>query len=133
MTDQEFEQILRQAIDASTQWASHGWPATFGSRDEVVSSLQQAEQLPANIVYRQVAIDYWNTVARLGQEAAEWGRQALHHLQHNNLNAAEDALYYARYLEQPIAQHTLTWESIHFSLHARLCRSGRAAAQQQSE
>ena len=87
MIDQEFKQILRQAIDGSTQWASHGWPATFGPRDEVVSSLQQAEELPANIVYRQVAIDYWNTVARLGQEAAEWGRQALHHLQHNNHNA----------------------------------------------
>ena len=120
MTDQEFEQILRQAIDASTQWASHGWPATFGSRDEVVSSLQQAEQLPANIVYRQVAIDYWNTVARLGQEAAAWGRKALHHLQHNNLNAAEDALYYARYLERPIAQQTLTWETVHLFLYERL-------------
>ena len=133
MTDQEFEQILRQAIDASTQWASHGWPATFGPRDEVVSSLQQAEELPANIVYRQVAIDYWNTVAQLGQEAAAWGRQALHHLQLNNLNAAKDAVYYARYLERPIAQHSLTWESIHFSLQARLCCAGRAAAQQQSE
>lgn len=55
------------------------------------------------------------------------------HLQLNNLNAAKDAVYYARYLERPIAQHSLTWESIHFSLHARLCRSGRAAAQQQSE
>ena len=68
--------------------------------------------LPANIVYRQVAIDYWNTVARLGQEAAAWGRKALHHLQHNNLNAAKNAVYYARYLERPIAQHSLTWESI---------------------
>lgn len=133
MIDQKFEQTLRQAIDGSTQWASHGWPATFGPRDEVVSSLQQAEQLPANIVYRQVAIDYWNTVAQLGQEAAEWGREAMRHLQHNNLKAAEDAVYYARYLERPIAQHSLTWESIHFSLHARLCRSGRAAAQQKSE
>lgn len=133
MIDREFEQTLQQAIDGSTQWASHGWPATFGPRAEVVSSLQQAEELPANNVYRQVAIDYWNTVARLGQEAAAWGRKALHHLQLNNLNAAKDAVYYARYLERPIVQHSLTWESIHFSLQARLCRSGRAAAQQKSE
>ena len=120
MTDQEFEQTLQQAIDGSTQWATHGWPATFSPRDEVVASLQQAEQLPANIVYRQVAIDYWYTVARLGQEAAEWGRQALHHLQHNNLNAAEDAVDYARYLERPIAPHSLTWEPIHLSLQAMM-------------
>jgi hypothetical protein len=127
MIDREFEQSLQQAIDGSTQWASHGWPATFGPRAEVVSSLQQAEELPANNVYRQVAIDYWNTVARLGQEAAAWGRKALHHLQLNNLNAAKDAVYYARYLERPIAQHTVTWESIHLSMQAMIKLQGRSS------
>jgi hypothetical protein len=123
MIDQEFEQTLQQAINRSSQWAGHGWPVTFGPRDEIVSSLQQAEQLPANIVYRHVAVDYWNNVDRLGQEAAEWGRQAMRHLQQNNLKAAEDAVYFARYLERPIAQQTLTWEPVHLFLHERLCHA----------
>jgi hypothetical protein len=122
--DKNLEQHLQQAIDRSRQWAIDGWPVTFGDREVVVSSLHQAQSLPANAVHRLVAVDYWRNVAQIGHEAAIWGEKALKYLAGNDLKAAEDAAYFARYLERPLAQHTMTWEPVHELLKMALRSSG---------
>ena len=110
--DKDLAHRLRQAIDRSRQWASVGWPVTFGDRGVVVSSLSQAQNLPANAVYRLVAVGYWQHVDQIGHEAAAWGEKALRHLVANNLRAAEAAVYYACYLERPLARYTTTWQPL---------------------
>jgi hypothetical protein len=110
--DKDLEQQLRQAIDRSRRWASDGWPVTFGDREVVVSSLPQAQELPANAVHRLVAVGYWQNVNQIGYETATWGEKALRHLADNDLRAAEAAVYYASYLERPLARHTMTWQPI---------------------
>ena len=123
--DKNLEQQLQRAIDRSRQWAIDGWPVTFGDREVVVSSLHQAQSLPANAVHRLVAVDYWRNVGQVGHEAATWGKRALHHLAENDLKAAEDAAYFACYLERPLAQHTMTWEQVHELLKKALRSSGK--------
>ena len=110
--DKDLEQQLRQAIDRSRQWARDGWPVTFGDREVVVSSLSEAHDLPTSAVHRLVAIGYWQNVNQIGHEAATWGEKALRHLAGNDLRAAEAAVYYASYLERPLARHTMTWQPI---------------------
>ncbi len=110
--DKDLEQQLQQAIDRSRQWAIEGWPVTFGNREVVVSSLDQAQNLPASAAYRQVAVGYWQNVDKIGNEAAKWGEKALRHLTDNDLRAAEAAVYYACYLERPLARYTMTWQPI---------------------
>ena len=121
--DKDIEQQLQQAIDRSRQWAIDGWPVTFGEREVVVSSLHQAQDLPANAVHRLVAIGYWQNVAQTGIEAATWGEKAMQQLVDNDIQAAEAAVYYACYLERPLAGHTMTWEPVLKSLRNGLCRS----------
>ena len=122
--DKDLEQQLRQAIDRSRQWASDGWPVTFGDREVVVSSLPQAQNLPASAIYRPVASGYWQNVAQIGLEAATWGEKALKFLTDNDLQATEAAVYYACYLERPLAGHTRTWEPVLKSLKMALYPSG---------
>ncbi len=122
--DKNLEQQLQRAIDRSRQWAIDGWPVTFGDREVVVSSLHQAQDLPANAVHRLVAVDYWRNVAQIGHEAATWGEKALKHLADNDLQATEAAVYYACYLERPLAGHTRTWEPVLKSLKMALYPSG---------
>ena len=110
--DKNLEQQLRQAIDRSRQWASDGWPVTFGDRGVVVSSLSEAQNLPLSAVCRMVALSYWQNVHQIGHEAATWGEKALRHLADNDLRGAEAAVYYASYLERPLARHTRTWQPI---------------------
>jgi hypothetical protein len=121
--DKDIEQQLQQAIDRSRQWAINGWPVTFGDREVVVSSLHQAQNLPASSVHRQVAVGYWQNVAQTGLEAATWGEKAMQHLADNDIQAAEAAVYYACYLERPLAGHTMIWEPVLKSLRKGLCRS----------
>jgi len=122
--DKDIEQQLQRAIDRSRQWAIDGWPITFGDREVVVSSLHQAQNLPASDVHRQVAFGYWQNIAQLGLEAATWGEKAMQHLADNDLQAAEAAIYSACYLERPLAGHTRTWEPVLKSLRKVLCPSG---------
>ena len=122
--DNNLEQHLQLAIDRSRQWAIDGWPVTFGDREVVVSSLHQAQDLPVPAVHRLVAVDYWRNVAQIGQEAATWGEKALKHLADNDLQAMEAAVYYACYLERPLAGHTRTWEPVLKSLNMALHPSG---------
>lgn len=110
--DKDLEQQLRLAIDRSRRWASDGWPVTFGDRKVVVSSLSQAQDLPANAVHRLVAVGYWHNVDQIGYEAATWGEKALRHLADNDLRAVEAAVYYACYLERPLARYTMTWQPV---------------------
>lgn len=105
-------QQLRQAIDRSRQWSSDGWSVTFGDRGVVVSSLPQAQNLPASAVYRLVAISYWQNVDQIGREAAAWGEKALKHLAENDFKATEAALCYACYLERPLVKQSKTWQPI---------------------
>jgi hypothetical protein len=123
--DKDLEQHLQQAIDRSMQWAIDGWPVTFGDREVVVSSLDQAQNLSENAVHRQVALGYWDNVCRLGHESAAWGRKAMKHLADDDLEAAEAAVYYAWYLERPLAQQTMTWEPVHEHLKRALRTSGK--------
>ena len=60
---------------------------------------------------------------KLGLEAATWGEKAMQHLADNDLQAAEAAVYYACYLERPLAGHTMTWEPVLKSLRKVLCPS----------
>jgi hypothetical protein len=118
--DKNLEQQLQRAIDRSRQWAIDGWPVTFGDREVVVSSLHQAQNLPANAVHRLAAVGYWQNVAQIGLEAATRGEKALKHLADNDLQATEAAVYYASYLERPLAEHTRTWEPVLKSLKMAL-------------
>lgn len=111
--DNDLGQHLQQAIDRSRQWAATGWPMAFGERGVVVSSLDQAQNLPVTDVHRLVAVGYWQNVARIGLEAAAWGEKALHHLAEGDLEAAEAAVYYAFFLERPLAHRTMTWRPVH--------------------
>ncbi|KAB2891044.1 MAG: hypothetical protein F9K32_05830 [Desulfobulbaceae bacterium] len=110
--DKDLEHQLRQAIDRSRQWASDGWPVTFGDRGVVVSSLSEAQNLPLSAVCRMVALSYWQNVHQIGHEAATWGEKALRHLVDNDLRAVEAAVYYACYLERPLVRNTATWQPI---------------------
>ena len=110
--NEELSLQLRQAIDRSRSWASDGWPVTFGDRGVVVSSLSEAQNLPVSAVCRMVALSYWQNVHQIGHEAAAWGEKALHHLADNDLRSAEAAVYYACYLERPLARYTMTWQPV---------------------
>lgn len=122
--DKNIKQQLQQAVERSRQWAINGWLVTFGDREVVVSSLHQAENLPASAVHRQIAVGYWHNVAQIGHEAATWGEKALQYLADNDIQAAEAAVYYACYMERPLARHTMTWEPVLRGLQKVLCPSG---------
>ena len=113
---EDLESPLRQAIDRSRRWAIDGWPVAFGERGVVVASLDQAQGLPVTAVHRLVALGYWHNVAQLGFEAAAWGEKALGHLAAGDIAAAEAAVYYAWYLERPLAHRTRTWQAVHEQL-----------------
>ena len=120
LIDDVLAQKVWQAIKQSQQWAEKGWPVTFGRKAVVVSSLQQARTLSENELCREDALHYWEQVEQLGKEAAEWGKKAMEHLAGGNLQAAEDALYYARFIERPLTQYTWTWEPVHLKIFKKL-------------
>ena len=104
---------VQEAIDRSMAWAEKGWKVTFGGRGVEVCSLQQAQNLPENFVYREEALDYWSHVAQTGEEAAAYGRKALYALIGNDLKAAADAIYSSQYLEKDFADLSMTWKPVH--------------------
>lgn len=111
---------VQEAIDLSLAWAMTGWKITFGGREIEVCSLAQAQSLPENFVHHWEALDYWNHVAQVGKEAAAYGRKALAALIENDLKAAEDAIYFARYLERDFAHLSLTWKKVHEAVKKEL-------------
>ena len=120
---QDLIQKVQKAIEGSSNWAETGWKVTFGPRGTEVSSLQQALELPNTFVYREEAVNYWKQVELTGEDAAASGKKALDALEKNNLNAAEDALYFCQYLEKPFAKDALTWQPLHEAVKKELNKS----------
>jgi hypothetical protein len=100
---------VQEAIACSRKWAETGWPVTFGPRNVDVSSLQQAQSLPKNFVFRLEAVNYWNQAKLTGNDAADSGQKALDALKNSNLSTAENALYFCQFIEKPFAEHSKTW------------------------
>lgn len=123
--NKDFINSVQHAVEQSLRWSEQGWPVTFGIRKVVVSSLRQALELPENEACRDDAVHYWEQVDQLGKETAEWGRKAAEHLTGNDLQVAEDALYYARFLERPIVQYTRTWKPVHLQIRKELIKSSQ--------
>uniref|UniRef100_Q3AP74 Uncharacterized protein n=1 Tax=Chlorobium chlorochromatii (strain CaD3) TaxID=340177 RepID=Q3AP74_CHLCH len=116
------EQLIQQveaAIVAAEKWAETGWSATFGVRNNEVSSLKQAEALPRNAVYRLEAINYWKQVLLAGEDTARFGRKALEALKDNNLAVANDALYFCQFVEKPFCDFTNTWLPLYEAIQKR--------------
>lgn len=111
---------VEEAVARSQHWAEEGWLMTFGSREEVVASLQQARELPEAFVCRAEAVDYWQVVAQTGHEAASWGQKALAALRQHDLDVAERAIYQAQYLERPFARRSATWQPVYVLLRKTL-------------
>ncbi len=112
--------LVEQGVARSLAWAQTGWQVTFGPGGVEVSSLQQAEALPENFVYREEALDYWHTVMQLGIEAAACGEKSITCLKKGDLKTAEDWVYQALFIERPCAQYSATWKTIHESLLSRI-------------
>lgn len=110
---------LREAIESSEAWSDKGWPVTFGARNVDVPTLKQALALPKTCVFREEAINYWKQAQLTGHDSAEAGRKALAALEQGNLVAASDALYFAQYLEKPVAEHSRTWLPLYEAIMAR--------------
>ena len=117
---QELIQQVQEAIERSNNWAETGWSITFGPRGVDVSSLQQAQDLPKNFVFREEAVNYWNQVQLTGKDAAKAGEKALSSLEKNDLKAAEDALYLSQYFEKPFTKDAQTWQPVHQAAKKKL-------------
>ncbi|MEI6652897.1 MAG: hypothetical protein WCL42_10035 [Chlorobiaceae bacterium] len=104
---------VQEAIACSRKWSETGWPVTFGSRNVEVSSLKQAESLPKNFVFRMEAINYWNQAKLTGNDAADSGQKALDALKNSNFFAADNALYFSRFIEKPFADYSKTWQPLY--------------------
>lgn len=114
---------IEDAIGSSESWHEKGWPATFGPRGAKVSSLEEAEALPRNAVYREEAVNYWRQARLIGADTARSGRQALEALKAGRLDAACDALYLCQYLEKPFEGHrAMTWEPVFEAFRANLLK-----------
>ncbi len=100
---------VQEAIACSRKWSETGWPVTFGPRNTEVSSLQQAQSLPKNFVFRQEALNYWNQAKLTGNDAADSGQKALDALNNRNVSAADNALYFCQFIEKPFAEYSKTW------------------------
>ena len=109
-------ELASKAVDRSLQWAQIGWPVTFGRKGKEVSSLQGAQELPENDIYREEALDYWSNVELLGQDAAAYGRKSISFLEKGELKAAESLIYQALYTERPCARYSTTWGIVHDSV-----------------
>lgn len=118
-------ELVERGIEHSLEWARVGWQATFGRNGREVSSLQQAKELPANFVYREEALDYWQNVEQLGREAAAYGKKAIVALEGSDLEAAENAIYQALYIERPCKKYSMTWQAVHDSVIRSLTRANK--------
>ncbi len=108
MSEEVINQV-QEAIACSRKWSETGWPVTFGPRNTEVSSLQQAQSLPKNFVFRQEALNYWNQAKLTGNDAADSGQKALDALKNSNVFAADNALYFCQFIEKPFAEYSKTW------------------------
>ncbi len=109
-------ELVEKAIYRSLRWAQVGWLITFGRNDIEVSSLQQAKELPDNFIYREEALDYWHNVQQLGLEAASHGKKAIICLKRGDIQAAENSIYQAVYIERTCEKYSTTWRVVHDSV-----------------
>lgn len=110
---QDLIQEIKQAIETSNKWAETGWEMKFGPRNESVNSLKDAEALPHGHAFKMEAIAYWIRVKQAGEECSEYGKKAIEALEKNNVKAADDALYYAHFVEKFYEKQTQTWTPIY--------------------
>ncbi len=115
-------ELVEKGIDRSLEWAQVGWLVTFGKNGIKVSSLQHAKELPDNFIYREEALDYWCNVEQLGREAASYGKKAIISLKEGDLQAAENSIYQALYIERPCEKYSTTWRAIHESVIRKLTK-----------
>jgi hypothetical protein len=107
-----YEALIQQTEDAlerASKWAETGWTAAFGPRGVVVGSLKEAMALPKTAVYRDEARNYWRQVVLTAEDTSAYGRKALEALRAGDIRKAADALYFAQYMEKPIAEKSATW------------------------
>lgn len=112
MDKKELGAKLGVAIETAENWAVDGWRMTFGNRDVEISSLKKAEESPMTFVYREEAVSYWRQIDEMGQETAAQGKKAMAALDNDDLKAAADAVYFARFIEKRINKETPTWGPI---------------------
>lgn len=111
-----YEALIQQTEEAlrrTALWAETGWTATFGPRGVVVGSLKDAMALPRTAVYREEARNYWRQVVLTAEDTSAYGRKALEALKAGNIRKAADALYFAQYMEKPVAEQSRTWLSLY--------------------
>lgn len=107
-----YEALIQQteeALDRTSKWVEAGWSAAFGPRGVVVGSLKEAMVLPRTAVYREEAKYYWRQVVLTAEDTSAYGRKALDALRAGDICRAVDALYFAQYMEKPIADKSATW------------------------
>lgn len=111
-----YEALIQQteeALDRTSKWAETGWIAAFGQRGVVVGSLKEAMALPRTAVYRQEAQNYWRQVVLTAEDTSVYGRKALDAFRAGDILKAVDALYFAQYIEKPIAEYSRTWQPLY--------------------
>jgi hypothetical protein len=115
---------LIEKVDAATKttanWATAGWPVTFGNRNTPVNSLPEAEATNDTFVNRQEALSYWKTVAELGRMCVTQGEKAKAALESGDIQAAADAVYYAKFWEHRLNKELPTWGAVSDELHSLL-------------
>lgn len=107
-----YEALIQQteeALERASKWAETGWTAAFGPRGVVVGSLKESMALPRTAVCREEARNYWRQVELTAEDTSAYGRKALEALRAGDIGKATDALYFAQYMEKPIAEYSRTW------------------------
>jgi len=118
---------IRQTAERSRRWAEEGWPMTFGRRQRPVNTLADAEALEESFPYRLEALSYWHRVKEAGGDAAAWGERAAASLERGDLRDADDALYFAVFLERPIRGSCPVWGPVYRKYKAQTV-AGQGAA-----
>lgn len=113
MTINELSTDIEAALRATNAWADAGWSMTFGKQLRPVNSLREAEALEESFVYRLEAQSYWRRVREAAKEAAVWGERALAAVRKGDVRDADDALYFALYLERPIRGDAPVWGPVY--------------------
>lgn len=110
---QELIQEIEKAVESSKHWGEKGWELKFGPRQYPVNNLAEAEALKHGHAFKDEAVAYWKRAQQCGEECAEYGERAIEALKKGDMRAADDALYYAMFMEKFYEKQTRTWKPLY--------------------
>jgi hypothetical protein len=120
MDTKELIAEVAKATEEASNWAVVGWEMRWGMNQVPVNSLKEAQAKPATFVNRQEALSYWTDIEQIGAECAACGEKAKKGLETGDLQAAANAIYFAKFTEKKFNKATPTWGALSDKLHALL-------------